>query len=309
MARSHGQMKVSQFLLLLRILAFASGVHHHDKLLGRLRNVTNANATVVKDPTSLQADLGGTSVEPSWTLRVCNAYAFHSSMDVLHVPLHGPNLKTRHTEVRAGETSLTKDHTGPLAYKRCSDFTSPHDFAPGSEVVFRLSGGLQIGSFVVVQLPAMGSMLLIVVHRHDAFTTAADFTSHVFSGRPTNADRVEVAVLDTFRGKTKSDLELYVPSTYNMQILNFDTSVRIQPGWYEWFLQQKDKPRIGPGLGCHLRNGENYVALRVGVEALRGPWYPEELVLFPGATVVVDSSASQVSVHIALLAYILALCL
>mmetsp|Transcript_119970 Transcript_119970/g.334682 ORF Transcript_119970/g.334682 Transcript_119970/m.334682 type:complete len:314 (-) Transcript_119970:102-1043(-) len=218
----------------------------------------------------------------TWALRICNAYAFKSGLDVFHVrPAEGGRTAPKPEQLTHA--------SGPLAYQRCADLVGVHGLEPGSELDFRLSDGPQVGCFHVTQLPTEGSLLQIVVHRHDTSTTAAAFSSHVFD----SSSDTEIAVVDAYRGAAVSRVAVRSTAGAPWQDLRFDTAVSLMPGWYEWLLTGDHEKTYHGGevLGFRLSSGEKVTAIRTGVQALHGPSYDEELVLFPTGWLTVRSLA------------------
>lgn len=232
------------------------------------------------------AAMGGTSIP----LRLCNAYPFKLGLDVFHTPGGAAGNVTNLAPVeRTDGVLLTR--SGPLGYKRCRDLQLPPDdppLVPGSLLSFRFSGGLEVGTFGVNGVPAGGTLLQIAVHRHDAFSAVAGFTSHVFAAG--GGGDPEVAIVDAYRGKEKSFLELRNTKRRSVrERLRYGTAVTLPAGSYDCVLREEGPLAAGQAgegparesLGLRLAPGGKYTLLRIGVEALEGPSYPEGLVFWP----------------------------
>jgi predicted nucleic acid-binding Zn-ribbon protein len=201
-------------------------------------------------------------------LRVCNAYPYNSAMDVY---------------VRGGE-KLTKDK--PMPYGSCEDFLSP--ISAGNKIEFKV-GEASAGTFSVSDLPNNDAILLLVIYRHDTLTTAVSFQSHVFA----NLLNAQIALIDTYKGTLHA-----VPRIMDMkgtvderrsEELRFDSVVAVNPGIYELELTGQGSHEDRQKETLVALNRESYVVLRMGVEAQRGPSFPEQVTVFPKS----DPSALQ----------------
>lgn len=225
------------------------------------------------------------SVGASIPLRLCNAYPFKLGLDVFHTPGRTPGAVGNVAPVEPEEGQLLT-RSGPLGYKHCRDLQpSGNPLGPGSLLSFRFPGSLEVGAFQVSGWPAGGALLQIAIHRHDTWTAAAAFTSHVFSG----GRDPEVAIVDAYRGEDTAFLELR-GSGATRERLRFGTAVTMPPGAYECALLEGGGAMGAPEgrseravLALELADGGKYTLLRIGVEALEGPSYPEGLVLWPAA--------------------------
>jgi len=224
------------------------------------------------------------AASPSWDLRVCNAYAFESGLETFHSPQPAISAKLPRPE----PAKLTRD--GPVPYKWCADLGRVEGLGRGSLLSFRLGSGLPVGGFRVTALPVGGSTLQLVVYRYDAASTAAAFTAHVFG----SGDDPEVAVVDAYQGDSHSELKVRSPNS-PWQTLHFGKAVSLKPGWYEWSLSGDNQQtfRGGGTVGFHMSSQGRYTAIRVGVDAQRGPSFEEELVLFPTSWFTVHSFAGR----------------
>jgi len=197
-------------------------------------------------------------------LRVCNAYPFAASLDVL----------------RGKTDKLTGDD--PMPYKACRDFMAP--LHSGDKLEFKV-GDMSTGTFSVADLPSNDAVLLLVVHRHDTLSTAVSFESHVFA----NLESAQVAVIDTYKGVAKATTRIMdakpakdakAPTASRSEELRFDSVVAVNPGVYQVMLADKDGKEEAKSELVALAH-ESYVVLRTGVEAQQGQSFTQELVVFP----------------------------
>jgi len=191
------------------------------------------------------------------------------------------------TDGENGETCLTKS-SGPLPFKRCTQ-VSGISLAVGSLFKFRIGGDLDIGTFFVDQLPQYGSMLMLAIKRRDTWSTAADFSSHVFGVN----SGPQVALVDSYLGSARSLLEVRdVPTglehvqktSAREQEVHFGTVVDINPGSYEWRLLDPTAPKRHAekaSVEFKAAGRMQYTLLRVGAEAVGGQSFPEELIVWP----------------------------
>lgn len=199
------------------------------------------------------------ALEFSHRLRVCNAYPSADTLDI----------------TRGKKEELTG--AVPMPYKSCRDFKAP--LQDGDKLEFKL-GESVAGTFAVSDLPSNDAILLLVIHRHDAVSTAVSFESHVFA----NLANAQVAILDTYKGAAKSlpklmDLRAKDPKESSEE-LRFDSVVAVNPGVYEVALaDQQGKTQAQTELVA--LNQESYVVLRSGVESAHGTSFPQELIVFP----------------------------
>eukprot|EP00929_Paragymnodinium_shiwhaense_P050648 TRINITY_DN254_c0_g6_i1.p1 TRINITY_DN254_c0_g6~~TRINITY_DN254_c0_g6_i1.p1 ORF type:complete len:285 (+),score=88.62 TRINITY_DN254_c0_g6_i1:71-925(+) len=203
----------------------------------------------------------------SHKLRICNAYPDASGIDVFK----GENEK------------LTKD--APMSYKACQDFASP--LKSGDKLEFKI-GESGAGSFAVAELPDNDATLLLVVHRHDAKSTAVSFESHVFG----NLESPQVAVIDTYRGAKQGNLKIKDEpvskkdkkhkkhESSRSEDLRYNSVVAVDIGKYDVALDDETGSEVSKSAFVAL-NRESYVVLRVGVDGKDGGEYPEEVVVFP----------------------------
>jgi len=192
-------------------------------------------------------------------LRVCNAYPYTAALDV---------FRGRHEK-------LTDK---ALPYKACEDFTPP--LQSGDKLEFKV-GDASAGTFAVDDLPDNDAVLLLVIHRHDAHSTAVAFESHIFA----NLQNAQVAVIDTFKGKARGvprimDVKSVAGKSSRSEELRYDSVVAINPGVYNVELDGQDGKAVTKSEFAALAH-QSYVIIRTGVESDTGPSYPQELFVFP----------------------------
>jgi len=199
-------------------------------------------------------------------LRVCNAYPYTAALDIFR----GKNEK------------LTGD--APMHYKACKDFQAP--LKAGDKLEFRV-GDASAGTFSVSDLPNNDAVLLLIIHRHDTLSTAVSFESHVFA----NLANAQVAVIDTFKGAARSTPRIMDAGDQakpgNMsrsEELRFDSVVAVNPGVYDVELMGSDGEMKSKSRLVALSQ-ESYVIIRTGIEAMQGPAFPQELIVFPNSDV------------------------
>jgi hypothetical protein len=194
-------------------------------------------------------------------LRVCNAYPYAGSLDVIR--------------------SKEKLTDSPMAYKSCRDFMAP--LKSGDKLEFKV-GDASAGTFSVADLPNNDAVLLLVIHRHDQLSTAVSFESHVFA----NLLNAQVAIIDTYKGAAKGFPHIKDAATKNAkeqvrsEELRYNSVVAVNPGIYEVELEGSDG-KIGSKTELVALNHESYVILRTGVESKTGPAYPQELIVYPNS--------------------------
>jgi len=193
------------------------------------------------------------------TLRVCNAYPYPSAMHVFH-----------------GEEELTKEEA--MTYKTCRDFHI--ELQPGDNILFKVAD-IEAGTFSVSDLPNNDAVMMLIIYRHDSFSTAVAFESHVYA----NLLNAQMAVVDTYQGPEKAMLRIedrtgtdkHRPA--KTEDLRFDTVVALNPGRYDVVLLREGETVATESLVAV--NRESYVVMRTGVKANEGSTYAQELVVFP----------------------------
>jgi hypothetical protein len=210
-------------------------------------------------------------------LRICNAYPYGSALDVF-----------------VGKAKLSKE---PLAYKSCTTYTPA--LHVGDRVDFKIED-TSAGTFTISELPTSDAVLLMVIYRHDTASTAVSFESHVFA----NQAPAQIAVLDTYKGKAKSELRIQAApqqlqlaaqkksdaaddslddvakkETPQSELLRYDNVVAVDPGLYEVLMQEDEKVLQKSPLVALQQ--EAYVVVRCGIESQLGDSYPQELIVFP----------------------------
>jgi len=200
------------------------------------------------------------------TLRICNAYPFSKALDVFLLS----NSAAQH--IGEPQSENLSPFVG-LAYKDCTEVSRA--LQPGNELDFTIGGDHHVGIFKISDVPADGSLLQVVVYRSDQLTTAAGFSSHVFR----DTQDPQVVLIDTSKGLGSSSLELREFTEGKPQTVTFDKVVTITPGLYEWVL--KTDKHQDDRFTLQAVRGQNYVVMRMGVEAFDGPSFPQEMVIYP----------------------------
>eukprot|EP00927_Polykrikos_kofoidii_P008735 TRINITY_DN1363_c0_g2_i1.p1 TRINITY_DN1363_c0_g2~~TRINITY_DN1363_c0_g2_i1.p1 ORF type:complete len:293 (-),score=34.38 TRINITY_DN1363_c0_g2_i1:270-1100(-) len=190
-------------------------------------------------------------------LRVCNAYPSHATLDVF-----------RGTSQKLTDT--------PVAYKQCQEFVALLQI--GDKLDFML-GDTSAGTFSVTDLPSNDAVLLLVLHRHDASSTAVSFESHVFAKLMNS----QVAVIDTYRGTATSVPKIAdeaASKSGRSEQLRYGSVVAVNPGKYDVVLEGLDG-QVKSRSSLVAVDRESYVVLRTGGDGPQGDSYPEEVVVFP----------------------------
>eukprot|EP00929_Paragymnodinium_shiwhaense_P027816 TRINITY_DN16240_c0_g1_i1.p1 TRINITY_DN16240_c0_g1~~TRINITY_DN16240_c0_g1_i1.p1 ORF type:complete len:305 (+),score=68.99 TRINITY_DN16240_c0_g1_i1:38-916(+) len=202
------------------------------------------------------------SLEFRHTLRVCNAYPSENQVDVYQ-----------------SDSKITE---GSMPYKACQEFQKVQ-LHTGDRLLFKIGEAVE-GSFVVADLPNNDAVLMLVIYRHDASSTAVAFESHVFA----NLVNAQIAVLDTYKGKAQSKAWIRDKAgqkTARNEELRYDSVVAVNAGVYNVALARTSSQKTT--MAKHqlvALNRESYVVLRVGLEAGKGRHsYPEEVVVFPNS--------------------------
>lgn len=221
------------------------------------------------------------ALEFNHRLRVCNAYPFTESLDV----------------IRGKNERLTGDD--PMPYKTCRDF--PSSLKSGDKIEFKV-GESSAGTFAVSDLPNNDAVLLLVIHRHDTVSTAVSFESHVFA----NLMNAQVAILDTFKGAARGVpriMDTQKKNSTSSEELRYNSVVAVNPGVYEIDLMDGEEVKSKSRLVA--LNHESYVVLRTGIETKTGQSYEEELVVFPESDPKsLHSGASHLSFALAMFAMV-----
>mmetsp|Transcript_49928 Transcript_49928/g.79010 ORF Transcript_49928/g.79010 Transcript_49928/m.79010 type:complete len:274 (+) Transcript_49928:58-879(+) len=225
-----------------------------------------------------------TSMDFEHKLRICNAYPYRFPM-----------------EVYLGQERLSQQ---PLAYKACQEYVKK--LKEGDKLDFRV-GDSSAGTFSVSELPENDAVLLLVIYRHDAHSTAVAFESHIFS----NLVNSQIAVLDAYRGNAKATPRIRDVSdakTDRNEELRYDSVVAVNQGHYEVVLQGAD----GETKATHelvALNRDSYVVVRIGLEVEDGESYPQDLLVYPQSDPRILMGAASLphslmaAVAIAILAY------
>jgi hypothetical protein len=146
------------------------------------------------------------------TLRICNAYPYHTGLDV--------------SFVRA------KQELGQLPYKSCKEYSL--EMQAGDQIDFKVKGTF-VGTFAVSSLPESSKTLLLTVSRRAGASMGALFQSHAFSAED-NVDASQVAVIDTFRGQDPRAKSVTIADQGNStkpEDIPMNSVVQITPGEYQ----------------------------------------------------------------------------
>jgi len=250
-------MSVRVALILSSIAQLATGVVRLRHAGGKSAHGTSAHAAPLGDTSADGSFVRRVEIEHN--LRVCNAYPLNASMDV-YVD---------------GSHRLTGD--APLPYKACRDFKA--SLNPGDKLDFKV-GDATTGTFSISSLPNNDAIMLLVIHRHDAASTAVSFESHVYG----NLASAQVAVIDTFKGKAVATPRIEdkagTAKNARSEELRYNSVVAVNEGAYEVVLDGSNSTRKATGELVAL-NKECYVVMRTGLEDASGQSFPEELVIFP----------------------------
>jgi len=163
-----------------------------------------------------------------------------------------------------------------MKFKDCREFQI--QLLTGDKLEFK-AGDADVGTFAISSMPENDGVLLLVISRHDTLSTAVSFESHIFA----NLLNAQVAVIDTYKGDSKSTLRIQDHNKNHAarsEELRYDSVVAINPGKFECVLYGKDGVEKKKTELVAL-NREAYVVLRVGVDAQQGPPYAEEIVVYP----------------------------
>eukprot|EP00747_Dinoflagellata_sp_TGD_P143836 gnl/TRDRNA2_/TRDRNA2_176439_c0_seq2.p1 gnl/TRDRNA2_/TRDRNA2_176439_c0~~gnl/TRDRNA2_/TRDRNA2_176439_c0_seq2.p1 ORF type:complete len:285 (+),score=49.09 gnl/TRDRNA2_/TRDRNA2_176439_c0_seq2:126-980(+) len=212
-------------------------------------------------------------------LRICNAYALGSAIDVFHTP------EKRYEE--HSEPERLTESTGPLMYKSCAEIRSV-PLGPGSELDFRIDGNFHLGAFEVTEDVSRSSLLQVVAFRYDRYTPTMEFVSHVFS----KSSDPEIATINAYKGThSSSEIELLDSTGRQHEKLRYGTAAMISPGRYQLvFDHGGSRENV---LQLRADAWEHYTAISVGCEAQQGPNYTEELFFYPDFGVTVRGAAAR----------------
>lgn len=201
-------------------------------------------------------------------LRLCNAYASPTNFTVF-----------------LEKQELTSE---PMAYKEC------REFEPGmkaGDTLFFKAGGAEVGSFGIAELPGRDAKLLLVIHRNDTIMSTPAIKSHIFE----NLENPQVAVMDAYTGPKKSTPFIMdaVPTGGDLsggEKLKYDSVVAVNPGKFTVALKTKGQPVAINNMQADAN--ESYVILRVGVDAMLGTSYPQEILVFPSPPAAPEQSGT-----------------
>eukprot|EP00929_Paragymnodinium_shiwhaense_P108859 TRINITY_DN75202_c0_g1_i1.p1 TRINITY_DN75202_c0_g1~~TRINITY_DN75202_c0_g1_i1.p1 ORF type:complete len:281 (-),score=91.82 TRINITY_DN75202_c0_g1_i1:98-940(-) len=243
------------FVVASAFASVANGVNIDRNL--RAAHVSDADDTFVR------------TLDFKQVLRVCNAYPSDSGLSV----------------------SLGKDKlsSSALPYKECQEYTTP--LKSGDMVNFQV-GDSTAGTFTISDLPARDATLMMIIHRHDTWSTSVAFESHVFA----NTDGPQVAVIDTYKGKKNGELHIketkvhkdkdnHITKQVNDELLRFSSVVVVNPGIYELDMLDQVENATAPAKSSAANfvalPKQSYAIIRVGVEDEEGSAFPEEIMVFP----------------------------
>eukprot|EP00929_Paragymnodinium_shiwhaense_P008243 TRINITY_DN112185_c0_g1_i1.p1 TRINITY_DN112185_c0_g1~~TRINITY_DN112185_c0_g1_i1.p1 ORF type:complete len:310 (-),score=61.84 TRINITY_DN112185_c0_g1_i1:331-1260(-) len=193
-------------------------------------------------------------------LRICNAYADSVGLEAF--------LTTQKLTI------------SPMPYSHCQQY-GPR-LKVGDQVIFRV-GDLN-GTFTLSRLPAAGSVLLMVVSRHETENHILAFHSHVFAALKTP----QIAVIDAYRGRVpsllrKHDARIHIqadsPTGVRDEALQYNKVVVINPGRYRLQLRGEQGEGnltaltdiVAVARGC-------YAVIRIGVS---DTMYSPGILVFP----------------------------
>lgn len=230
----------------------------------------------VKEVEAVEGSSFVKALEFEHSLRVCNAFPSGSPLEIY----------------RGKEEKLTEEE--PMPYKACRDFKSL--LQAGDKLEFHL-GDQSAGTFSVTNLPESDGVLFLVIHRHDAMSTAVAFESHIFASLTVP----QVAIIDTYKGAAKSTPRIMDGVEGNVtrsEMLRFDSVVAVNQGIYEVELDAADGKVEAKSQLVALQH-QSYVVLRAGVEAKEGDSYPQELIVFPSSNPapLLHSAANRIGAY------------
>jgi len=180
-------------------------------------------------------------------LRVCNAYPSAHDLRVL-------------------KNSKELEGKSQMKYKECTELEG--SLNEGDRLNFE-ADAVPLGTFTVSELPKEQSTLLLVAFRESKSSTKIMFTSHVFRA----GDHAQLAVIDTFQGKTKTELSMSqfqeatekgAAPAVEEEAMKFGTVMTLKAGVYQVKIATGVTAQVaGP---FPVANGENYVVLRTGLD-------------------------------------------
>jgi len=278
-----------------KILKFASKLVKTSKMFRTaLCILLCASASALTADASSNSNVRGfvKPLEFKHILRVCNAYPYNTALDIY----------------RGSKEKLTKM---PLHYKTCEDFEP--QLKDGDKLEFKV-GDASAGTYAVSALPQNDAVLLLVISRHDTASTAASFMSHVFASHFNSA---EVVIMDTYKGTApQTTLQITDIAKKGLKFgprseeLRFDSVMAVSLGSYEVELKHANAGKEWANRKAKLvaLADQSYAIIRVGVGALQGQAYPEELLIFPNSVEKAShGAAATTKVSMALLAVLLGL--
>jgi len=180
-------------------------------------------------------------------LRVCNAY---------------PSAR----DLRILKNSKELEGKSQMKYKECTEVEG--SLNEGDRLNFE-ADAVMLGTFTVSELPKEGSTLLLVAFRESKSSTKIMFTSHVFKA----GDHAQLAVIDTFQGKTKTELSMSqfqeptekgAAPAIEEEAMKFGTVMTLEEGVYQVKIKTGVTAQVAGPFA--VANGENYVVLRTGLD-------------------------------------------
>lgn len=219
------------------------------------------------------------------TLRICNAYAWTSPLDVFRVKTQqGQSPESADDEVvLKSNRREVLTNTMPLEYKECRDFELPLD--DGDQIFFR-TGNIDVGTFFTTGLPRTAATLLLIPHRRDRVSLAVAFESHIFN----EVDSAQIAVVDTYRGSEKGKVKLLDGAissdqdTVEEDELRYGTVATVSPGRYKVVLVNDAGKQIAE-TKIDAKFNDKIVAVRIGnaAKVKKAPAFPQDFIVFPSA--------------------------
>lgn len=191
-------------------------------------------------------------------LRVCNAYADSNGLEAF--------LTSQRLTIN------------PVPYSHCEQY-GPR-LKIGDEIIFKI--GLINGTFTLSRLPTVGSVMLMIISRHETENNILAFHSHVFKDLKTP----QLAIVDAYKGRVpsqlrKEDSEIYIqavsPTGVREEVFKYNTVAVVNPGTYKLQLRGDEgnltavTELVAVARGC-------YAVIRIGVA---DTMYTPGLLIYP----------------------------
>jgi hypothetical protein len=258
------------FATLSAATASTSGLRLHEKR--QQGQAEHAKGDVMDKENVRSHSMIAKAPEVEHQLTVCNAYASQNFLEIVQV-------STREL--------LTENQ--PLAYKQCRDFTLP--LREGEQLDFKV-GDLDVGTFFANGLPKSSASLLLIPQRKSPSAVSCSFQSHAFA----DVQSPQIAVIDAYRGKSGKApgavkiMESVAPSGNKDAVaeeameeeLKFNSVMAVNPGKYKISLTGTTSIS-NPAAPLNAVGSAKFVVMRLGNEDESA--YPQELVVFPNASV------------------------